>query len=306
MIRFLKFGGSSMEVVNFTDPAQDSGNSIEALDSLHVNPAIYEVNESIYSLYDYLPVLFKNESESEYLKTLFKALEISYSNALYQFAYIQLHMVFMVCIYYMLIKINVLSPQDIENALHYMIKDRSRVKDFYGLGNTRDGELYFGSFAVLGESDVFLLLKIAGIDSDLQGELKKLVEERNKYAHANGNITITSQTTIDDKISKYVNSLDRVQKILKTLITDLYKNTLSDPDFSDAENRLGYFNDNEQISEEFIKKHSLSPKDLNICRKFNISELYELSGYEDMKKLHIALCKFYKGIRDDDTLECAN
>jgi len=267
---------------------------------------IYPINEEIFELYDYLPILYKNESESEYLKTLFKALELSYSNALYQFAYIQLHMIFMVCIYYMLLKINTVTPADLENALFYMIKDKTRVKDFYGSSNTRDNELYFGSFAVLGESDVFLLFKIAGIDSDLQGELKKLVEERNKYAHANGNITITSQTTIDDKISKYINSLDRVQKILKPLITDLYKKTLLDPDFSDAENRLGYFNDNEQISEEFIKKHSLSPKDLNICRKFNISELYELSGYEDMKKLHIALCKFYKGIRDDDTVECAN
>lgn len=295
-----------MENASFIDLKQCSDNSIENIDSLYNNPATYEVNENIYSLYDYLPVLFKNESESEYLKTLFKALEISYSNALYQFAYIQLHMVFMVCIYYILIKINILAPRDIENALHYMIKDRSRITDFYGAGNTRDGELYFGSFAVLGESDVFLLLKIAGIDSDLQGELKKLVEERNKYAHANGNITITSQTTIDDKISKYINTLDRVQKLLKPLITDLYKKTLLDPDFSDAENRLGYFDDNEQISEEFIKKHSLSPKDLNVCRKFNISELSELEGYEDMKKLHIALCKFYKGIRDDDTVECAN
>ena len=272
----------------------------------NVDIEIYPINEEIYELYDYLPILYKNESESEYLKTLFKALELSYSNALYQFAYIQLHMIFMVCIYFMLLKINTVAPKDLENALFYMIKDKTRVKDFYGSSNTRDNELYFGSFAVLGESDVFLLFKIAGIDSDLQGELKKLVEERNKYAHANGNITITSQTTIDDKISKYINSLDRVQKLLKPLITDLYKKTLLDPDFSDAENRLGYFDDNEQISEEFIKKHSLSPKDLNVCRKFNISELSELEGHEDMKKLHIALCKFYKGIRDDDTVECVN
>lgn len=295
-----------MKAVNYTDPAQDSGNSMEALDSLHVNPAIYEVNESIYSLYDYLPVLYKNESESEYLKTLFKALEISYSNALYQFAYIQLHMVFMVCIYYMLIKINVLSPHDIENALHYMIKDRSRVKDFYGLGNTRDGELYFGSFAVLGESDVFLLLKIAGIDSDLQGELKKLVEERNKYAHANGNITITSQTTIDDKISKYINTLERVQRLVKPVIVDLYRKTLIDPDFSDSEDRLGYLDNNEQIKEEFIKKYSLSYQDLNVCRKFNVADLSEVENYDEIRNLHIALCKYYKGIRDDETVECVS
>jgi len=262
-----------------------------------------EINEDIYGLYDYLPILFKDENESEYLKTLFKALQLSYSNGLYQFAYIQLHMIFMVCIYYMLLKINTVAPTELENALFYMIKDKYRVRDFYGSSNTRNGELYFGSFAVLGESDVFLLLKIAGIDSDLQGELKKLVEERNKYAHANGNITITSQTTIDDKIAKYINTLERVQNLMKPLVIDLYKNILSNPDFFDADNRLGYLDDNEQIREEFIKKYSLSSKELNVCRKIEIVELSELDGYDDIKSLHIALCNFYKSINDEDTVE---
>ena len=293
-----------MENTLYVDIEKDPETIIK--DIGYADSFIVAMNEDIYILYDYLPVLYKNESENEYLKTLFKALELSYINRLYQFAYIQLHMIFMVCIYYMLLKVNLVAPKDLENALFYMIKDKNRVRDFYGTGNTRDNELYFGSFAVLGESDVFLLLKIAGVDSDLQGELKKLVEERNKYAHANGNITITSQTTIDDKISKYVNTLERVHKLLRPLITGLYKKTLIDPDFSDADNRLGYFDDNEQITEEFIKKHSLTANDLKICRKFTISELSELDGYEDMKNLHIALCKYYKGIRDDETIECAS
>ena len=189
--------------------------------------------------------------------------------------------------------------------LHQRHKGTERI-DFYGRSNTRENELYFGSFAVLGESDVFLLLKIAGIDSDLQGELKKLVEERNKYAHANGNITITSQTTIDDKISKYINSLDRVQTLLKPLISDLYRKTLLDPDFSDVENRLGYFDDYEQIKEEFIKKNSLSYRDLNICRKLNLADLSDAKSFDEIKNLHIALCKYYKGIRDEDAVECVS
>lgn len=295
-----------METEIISTPTQDSDNLMKGVDFLYNNSETYEMNESIYSLYDYLPVMYKNESESEYLKTLFKALEISYSNALYQFAYIQLHMIFMVCIYYILIKINILAPRDIENALHYMIKDRSRINDFYGASNTRDGELYFGSFAVLGESDVFLLLKIAGIDSDLQGELKKLVEERNKYAHANGNITITSQTTIDDKISKYINTLERVQRLVKPIIVDLYRETLIDPNFSDSEDRLGYLDNDEQIKEEFIKKYSLSYRDLNFCRKINLADLSNVNSFDEIKNLHIALCKYYKGIRDDDAAECAS
>ena len=290
----------SMGEAVYFDTVKISETILKSMEVKNTYNETIEFNEDIYELYNYLPVLFKDESESKYVQTLFKALNISYSNGLYQFAYIQLHMIFMVCIYYMLLKVNAVAPTELENALYYMIKDKNRVKDFYGSSNTRDNDLYFGSFAVLGESDVFLLLKIAGIDSDLQGELKKLVEERNKYSHANGNITITSQTTIDDKISKYINTLERVHKLLKPLIEDLYKNTLNNPDFSDAENRDGYFDDNEQIKEEFIKKYFLSQKELNVCRKTNINQFSEEKGIDDIRNLHIALCNYYKSLSDDE------
>ena len=262
-----------------------------------------ELNEDIYLFHDYLPARYKSEDEIEYLETLFKALELNYSNGLYQFAYIQLHLIFMVCIYYMLLKVNVVSTSKMEDALYYMIKDKNRVKEFYGSGNTRNGELYFGSFARLSESDVFLLLKIAGIDSDLQGELKKLVEERNKYAHANGYVAITEKDIMDEKISKYLNTIERLQELLKPLITQLYKNTLSDSEFYDPENRLGYSEDVDQIKEEFIKKYALSFKDLNFCRKFDITKMSKLDGYSSIKSLHIILCDFYKSINRDESLE---
>lgn len=258
------------------------------------------INEQIYELYDYLPLLYSDESEREYIKTLFKALELSYSNKLYQFAYIQLHMIFMVCIYYMLLQVNEFAHAEMENALYFMIKDKDRLRKFYGNSNTKNGKLYFGSFACLGESEVFLLLKIIGLDSDLQGELAKLVEERNKYAHANGNITITSQTTIDEKVSKYKNTLERVFNLFKALVEGLYNGTLINPDFYDSENRSGYFDDSEQIQEGFIKKYFISKKELNICRKINVSQFSSESGFADMKNLHIALCIYYKSLTDDE------
>lgn len=267
----------------------------------------HEINEDIYLFYDYLPVLYKDEDEREYIQTLFKALTLSYSNGLYQFAYIQLHMIFMVCIYYLLLQLNISLPEELEKAIYYLSKD-NRAKDFYGSSNTRNGELYFGSFAMLNESDVFLLLKIAGMDSDLQGELRKLVEERNKYAHANGNITITSQATIDERISKYLNTLERVQRLFKPIIEEVYLNILANPDFSDSEERLGYYDDNEQIQEEFIKRYYLSKKELNVCRKTNINKLSDKEGFGDMRSIHIALCNYYKSLSNDEVElneECA-
>ena len=267
----------------------------------------HEVNEDIYLFYEYLQVLYKDDNEREYIQTLFKALTLSYSNGLYQFAYIQLHMIFMVCIYYLLLQLNFSVPEELEKAIYYLSKD-NRAKDFYGSSNTRNGELYFGSFAMLNESDVFLLLKIAGMDSDLQGELRKLVEERNKYAHANGNITITSQATIDERISKYLNTLERVQRLFKPIIEEIYLNILANPDFSDSEERLGYYDDNEQIQEEFIKRYYLSKKELNVCRKTNINKLSDKECFGDMRNLHIALCNYYKSLSNDEVElneECA-
>lgn len=258
----------------------------------------YVINEQIYELYNYLPLLYNDESEREYIETLFRALKLSYSNKLYQFAYIQLHMIFMVCIYYMLLQVNEFARGEMENALYFMIKDKNRVKDFYGNSNTRNGRLYFGSFAVLGECDVFLLLKIVGLDSDLQGELETLVRERNKYAHANGNITITSQTTIDDKINKYINTVERVYTLLKPQIEKLYESTLTSPEFYDSEIRQ-YYEDDLQIKEEFARKYFISQRQLNNCRKFNINAFSALDGFDSIKSLHIALSNYYKSLSDE-------
>lgn len=158
--------------------------------------------------------------------------------------------------------------------------------------------MYFGSYACLGETEVFLLLKIIGLDSDLQGELAKLVEERNKYAHANGNITITSKTTIDEKIDKYIKTLERVYCLLKPETENLYKCTLTSPEFYDSEIRQ-YYEDELQIEEDFLRKYSISQKQLNTCRKFNVNSLSDLEGFDHMKSLHIALSDYYKGLSDE-------
>ena len=43
------------------------------------------------------------------------------------------------------------------------------------------------------EKVMFLSSYIVGMDTNLEGELKKLVKERNDYAHANGRLLLTSE-----------------------------------------------------------------------------------------------------------------
>lgn len=255
--------------------------------------------DEFYQINQYLPLLYDNDDETTYIQTLFKAFELSYMNGIYQFAYIQLHMIFMVCIYYILLKINIIMPNEMEKALFYMLKGKDRVKQFYAKSNTKDGQLYFGSFAVLNESDVFLLLKLIDMDTNLQGELSKLVEERNKYAHANGNLIITSEKTINEKISIYIGLIERVFKLLKPFAEKKYIDILSSKDFYDAETRDGFSDNEEQIKQFFIKSNHVSQKEANFCRKIDISKLAENDDYFQIRELHLSLCNYYKILSEE-------
>lgn len=40
----------------------------------------------------------------------------------------------------------------------------------------------------------------------------------------------------------------------------------------------------------------MSYQDLNLCRKFNLADLSEEKNFDEIKNLHIALCKFSKAL----------
>ena len=179
-----------------------------------------EIPEELFEVFAYLPELFQDGDEERYIEALSLAMQTSYENGLYQFAYMQYHMLFMTAIYFVLLKLYVLHHDEMEQALYYLLKDR--YNEFFGKENTKDGQLYFGSFAAIGESDVFKLLHIVGMDTNLEGELKKLVKERNDYAHANGRLLLTSEEFFLEKIRNFNNCIDRVFTIIKNYIFQLY------------------------------------------------------------------------------------
>lgn len=211
---------------------------------------------------------------------------------IYQFAYVQYHMLFMTSIYFLLLKISYIHKDEFEKALYYILKDKK--SDFYSDKNTRAGKLHFGSFASISESEVFLLLKVVGIDdSSFVGDLKKLVKERNDYVHANGALMIKSHDMFVEKIKIYNDSIKRVFENIRGNITDWYKNLLTSKDFYDPEIRA-YADPLEQIKEEFIKQYAISHCELNWLRKIKLSDFdgYEESG--DIKELHCMLIQYYK------------
>lgn len=249
-------------------------------------------SEPINFIADYLPQIFQDEDEKEYVDALFDAVRTSCRMGIYQFAYVQYHMLFMTSIYFLLLKISYIHKDEFEKALYYILKDKK--SDFYSDKNTRAGKLHFGSFASISESEVFLLLKVVGIDdSSFVGDLKKLVKERNDYVHANGALMIKSHDMFVEKIKIYNDSIKRVFENIRGNITDWYKNLLTSKDFYDPEIRA-YADPLEQIKEEFIKQYAISHCELNWLRKIKLSDFdgYEASG--DIKELHYMLIQYYK------------
>lgn len=256
--------------------------------------------ESIFNYFkiaDYLPEEFIDENEEKYLNALCVAISTSYDNGLYQFAYVHCHMLFMTAVYYALLKVALFHEEELKKALYYLLKDR--YSDFWKETNTKNGNLYFGSFAVINESDVFMLLRVVGLDNNQLGELQKLVQERNKYAHANGQLQLTSDELFMDALNSYNAKIQKVVGLLKNDLIAFYKKTISDPDFYDPDIRA-YLDPDEQIIEEFIKEYSLSRAELNWLRKIPLSDFDDYEGREEIKTLHHALIHYYRELTQDE------
>lgn len=250
-----------------------------------------EIPAQLHEINKYLPITFQDESEEKYIAALQLALETSYYNGLYQFAYVQYHMLFMTSVYFALLKVSKCHSDEIDKALYYLLKDRKN--EFYGAENTKNGELYFGSFAAINESDVFMLFRVINLDDSLLGELKSLVKSRNVYAHANGRLMLTSDELFLEELQKYNDRLKKIFELLKPDIKKLYVNTITVPDFYDPEIRA-YFDPDDQIEQELIKTYSLSREELNWLRKIKVTEFSEYEGFEHIKSLHYALIHYYR------------
>lgn len=261
----------------------------------------YSIEDSlpteIHDIYHFLPVLFQDESEKKYIEAIKLALDTSYLNNLYQFAYVQHHMLFMTSVYFVLLNVYRLHKDEMDKAIYYLLKDKK--SEFYGEENTKSGELYFGSFAIINESDVFMLLRVIGLSDSMLGELKKFVRSRNIYAHANGRLLLTSENLFLEEIQEYNTKISQVFDLIREDITRLYKNTISNSEFYDPEIRA-YDDPDEQIIEGFIRPNSLSQTELNWLRKIKTAEFKEYEGYEHIKDLHIALCHYYTLLVQDD------
>lgn len=239
-------------------------------------------------IFDYLPKSYKTNDEENYITFLWESYESNYTNSKYQFAFIAYHLLFMTYVYFQVWKIYNVRAEDFKmsvlgfeklDALLVELEERNRK-------NQADGKpiemLYPFSFSEVHERTIMMFFKLIGCDKSKIGRYKKLVDDRNEIAHANGKLVFVASANLDkktDEILELVAEIQRhsIQMIEATLIRFL-------TDSWDANTRE-FIDDREQIDEILIRGSYLSQKDIEHLVTFDVNRLSVEPNFETIKQL---------------------
>ena len=164
------------------------------------------------------------------------------------------------------------------------------AKGLIGFGKEIEQDLLGASspfdFSTVNERSILRLLKLIECDNGKIGSYAKLVDDRNATAHSNGHIFYREPSALDRKITEILRVVDEIQTHSKPVIEHAYREfLLQNHDPEDRE----YDDDADQIREVLIHGNYLSPKDIEICAAFDISEFEKHPNFAGIKALHQSL-----------------
>ncbi|RYU84433.1 hypothetical protein [Hymenobacter persicinus] len=228
---------------------------------------------------DYLPRRFKNEREQEYINALWQAFEQNYLAGQYQFALLAYHMLFMSCVYCAIWQIKGNRKVLLENAL-ILHQDEDKILNASSPFN----------FSEMQERAVFSLLRLVNCERQHIGKLKKLVDDRNNMAHANGNIYYTSEALANSKTREVLALLDIIHDLMRPVVQECFKQFLlnsHDPELRE------YPMEEDQIQEVLIYTNYFSPNNEEACLNFDLEPLRTHEHFDNMQSLFDKFCTIH-------------
>ena len=231
-------------------------------------------------LADYLPASFKSFEEQEYIRFLWEAFETNYESGKHQFAFLAYHMLMMCFVYCNIWQIRQSQPDDFANSLIGFPKN-----DEISLLN--DASPF--TFSKVNERTIFQLFRLVGFDDSKISNYRKLVDDRNNAAHANGYIYYRTQREIDAKIRQVLRAVEDIQTHSLPIINRCYEEFLRQSHNPDERE---YSDTEDQIREALIHDNYMSRKDIELCFNFDVSAL-ENDNRDAIKALHNTLCESY-------------
>ncbi len=170
------------------------------------------------NLVDYLPMSFKDLGEQEYISFLWAAFETNYDNQIYHFAFLAYHMLMMSFGYFNIWQIRRQTrPVEFEQGLLGFISHHKKTM------------LLSASpfaFSHVSESSVVRLFSLIGCDDRQIDGYRKLVDDRNDAAHANGNIFFQTQPEVAAKINQVLRAVEEIQTYFRPTIIRCYEEFL--------------------------------------------------------------------------------
>ena len=238
--------------------------------------------DEAFNLADYLPDFFKTPSEQEYIAFLWETFEGNYERGKYQFAFLAYHMLMMSFVYFKVWQIRQTLPNDFEKGLIGFARDDER-------NWLMDNSPF--TFSKVSERAVLRLFRLIGCDDSQIGNYRKLVDDRNDAAHANGNIYSRTQSAMDAKTRQVFQSVEEIQSHSQPLVSQSYEQFLLQSHNADERE---YPDTEDQIREALIRGNYLSRKDIEHCANFNASGLaVSHDEMEAIKVLHDSLREGY-------------
>ncbi len=238
--------------------------------------------EDALEMNEFLPISFKTIEEGEYVAFLWSSFESNFTQRKFQFAYLAFHMLAMSIVYFKIWQIKHARPEEFRRAL-------------IGFSNHEEKDILKTTspftFSMVSERRVFRFLKLVGCDNGQIGNYARLVDDRNEMAHPNGHIYVKSQDQLDAKIRNILRVMSDIHAQSKPIVESCYEEFLLSN--FDPETRE-YFDEKDQIREVLIHHNYLSPKDIELCTRFNVGDLANRRGFEHMKRLHDCLLADYE------------
>ncbi|MDA2922524.1 hypothetical protein MYX07_04645 [Patescibacteria group bacterium AH-259-L07] len=201
-------------------------------------------------IFGYLPLKYKNPSDTAYFDFLVNSVEQNYEAENYHFGVVALHMIYMGIVYHYIYGIFRADKKRFEYILigfHDWLKSRAGVSDFDNLS--------WHNFSVIDESTIFQFYRAVGIPHDQIGNLKSPVKKRNDILHTNGK-HLSSEDDFEDRSQIYLQNLEKIWNFCEPEFKKLFFKFLDDIkiEIVDGNEAYGYF------EQDFINEYGISKK----------------------------------------------
>ena len=218
--------------------------------------------EELYEILEYLPI--DDVEVNDYVNPLFDSATVTYEKEQYQFSYFAVHLIFMTYIYSTVWKIGQFHKDNYEHSLLF-------ARPYNGSDvNLKEIKSVF-DFSHLPEKDIFEFFALIGLENGFIKSTKKLIDYRNKMAHATGRFQISSKNDYESAIKEILSVTKKIHEKLSLTIKDWYRKKL----LHYAKNEMDeqYSSVLDYINNKFIKTLSFSQRELLVSKEFGLNKL---------------------------------